>query len=218
MKRFAFTVALILASRGAIGSQTRPLSPGEVNELITYFYTSPDQSRFELIQAGLSDNLDLFSDFDNGVGTLVSVFLARAREKHGWPIADIGALDDVAHEIVENADNEFVRAVNSPAVDHTIKLDIWWASFFATGETRYLDNLLRYVGDPESPQFDRSPVHREDMDRVRIAEAVNSGFRSNSRQHPAVLQYARAQAALNPPVPNREFLIRMIEDVEERGG
>ena len=61
------------------------------------------------------------------------------------------------------------------------KLDIWWSSFFATGDDVYLQKIMLYAG------LDRNGKQINDL---LVIGAATWSFKANCRQHIAVKSFA----------------------------
>ena len=198
---------LALLMTASIGTQATGsnLTMEATGERMTYFYRSPSEKEFEFIQRGMHQNLDEFQKNENGVDTLAAVFLARVHEKHGWPLLDLGHLDDDARSIVTQSQAPLARYVQDDTQINPGKLDVWWVSFFATADTRYLDNILGQVGDLDS-QYGAA--------KILLIGAANWSVSANCRQHSVVLQHVKSVAAREPAVENRKMLLELISKAE----
>jgi hypothetical protein len=160
------------------------------------FHLAPSEQSFEHLEAETDRFAAPLTKKDNGVDRNMAVFLARAAEKHHWPIMGKSAIAQSAREIAagKSALAKYVR--NDQAVD-VGKLDIWWASFYATGETRYLALLLSHARTP------RPGEHAADF---LMPAAAAWSFKSNCRQDPTVLAFAKEALAKNTDPQKAAFL------------
>jgi hypothetical protein len=146
---------------------------------MTYFYLSPSQAGFNQIQSQADQYHEKLEGSDNGADIIVAVMIARISQKHHWPIHD-GAFGERARVIVEGK-SRLAKYINDDTRVDPTKLDIWWGSFFATGDEVYLEKLFQYAGQaiPENGL----------MEKLTVGSAQWS-FKSNCRQHRKVLAFA----------------------------
>ena len=189
--------------------QTQSWSLEETATHMANFYSTPTQIEFDMIQRGLESNLHELEAKGNAADTLASVFLATVHAKHGWPIRDLGSLDDGARSIERRDGTPLSKYVDD---DHAIdpgKLDIWWIEFFATEDTQYLDKLVAQIGDVKA---------QSGVNRILITGAANWSFAANCRQHPIVLRHAKHLLSLDPPLPNKKALQEVVARAERPNG
>lgn len=165
---------------------------------ITYFYLSPSQSQFDAFQSNADKFQDILDSSENSASLLVAVMIARISQKYNWPIGS-GVLGQRAKEIVEGK-SQVARYVSDDSLIDPTKLDIWWASFFATGDEYYLERIFQYAG---------LALPKGDSEMMLVIGAATWSFRSNCRQHKMVLEFARKKQNL-PSLP--EAQVRFIED------
>jgi hypothetical protein len=158
----------------------------EFASLMTYFYLSPSQESFNLLQIkGDLLSRRLKSTEGDSAAELVAVEIAKISQSHGWPIIE-SAYSSQAHEIIAGQ-TEYARFVADDNQVDITKLDIWWTDFFATGEDQYLEKIFRYAGEN---------LPRHDMNRMFLISAAKWSFRSNCQQHQKVLEFARRRLVL----------------------
>jgi hypothetical protein len=76
-----------------------------------------------------------------------------------------------------------LNIIDDSQVDPT-KLDIWWTSFFATGDERFLKNIFQFAGIEVLNG-------KGDMARIPVIGAATWSFKANCRQHKKVLEFAK---------------------------
>ena len=145
-------------------------------EDMMFFYTSPTEKEFIQLQDTANEHYQEFgkSEF------IVALVIARISEKHNWSIKE-GRFSESAKDII-SGQSSVSKYVNDDNVVDPQKLDIWWASFFATGEDKYLEKILEYAGE-EMP--------KEDIDGIMVVGAATWSFKSNCEQHKAVRDFAQ---------------------------
>jgi hypothetical protein len=144
------------------------------------FYTSPSLARFEKLQT-LSDKFyKELKNADGGAELLVSVMIWRASEKNSWPISGKGKASKSARELASQKGKLYEYVTNDSLVDPS-KLDIWWSSFFATGDDIYLNKIMRYAGLTQD---------NKQINDLLIIGAATWSFKANCRQHVAVKNFA----------------------------
>jgi hypothetical protein len=197
-------IAFLLLAVPVAGQRTPP-SLEAIRDRMTHFYVSPSQEEFEAIQLGIRADLNKFVAQANGADTLATVFLARVHQEYGWPLLDLGTLTDRATSIVAGDRSSESKYIQDDSAIDPHKLDIWWISFFATGDTRYLGKLVAQLGDVDA---------QSGSSKILVTGEANSSFRSNCREHPAVLQYAKSLLARDPRLANRKVLEQIVMEAE----
>ena len=143
------------------------------------FYLNPTREKFESYQSLAQKFGDEIASKKNGAELLIAISLWRISEKYSWPINGEGNLFKVA-ESLGAKNSKLYDYVVSDEVDPS-KLDIWWVSYFATGDEVYLSKIMRYAGS--------SKEKAKGLEIVLIGAATWS-FKSNCRQHEAVRVFA----------------------------
>ncbi|MEN8207251.1 MAG: hypothetical protein ABFS24_14775 [Pseudomonadota bacterium] len=170
---------LLKSSFTAVESQNTE-SIEEFGYKMSYFYLAPGQEEFSAFQKSADHFKPRLDETGNGADILVAVMIARISETYGWPIAD-GAFAARSKEILEGK-TDFAKYISDDSQVDPTKLDIWWASFSATGEERYLENIFQYAGQ-ELPKGDTG--------RMLVIGAAKWSFKANCRQHDKVLHFAK---------------------------
>ncbi|MES2951680.1 MAG: hypothetical protein V4858_24395 [Pseudomonadota bacterium] len=152
----------------------------DFGDQMSYFYLAPSQESFNTFQK----NADRFRDRIEGGGNradiLVAVMIAKISQAHNWQTGD-GVFGKRAKEINEGH-SRFARYIVDDAQVDPTKLDIWWASFFATGNERFLENIFQYAGAEPA---------KGDIGRTLVIGAASWSFKANCGQHKKVLEFAR---------------------------
>ncbi|MCX4187826.1 hypothetical protein [Methylophaga sp. OBS4] len=200
MKNILLTIAL-LGAFVPVHAENTDLTIEELGQRMTFFYSKPSKAEFDAIQVGISINLKELSTGTEETAKLMAVFLGKVQMKHGWSIMDLGMLDDGARSIAARDKSEFSRFVWNDAQISPTRLDIWWTSFFATGDTGYLDKIIDQVGDLDA---------QSGAANILVMGAANWSFESNCRQHQAVLDYAKNVLATQAKRPNRKTIENIV--------
>jgi hypothetical protein len=152
-----------------------------VSDDLTHFYEAPTAARFAALQADVETHKAALGPSIGNPGLLISVAFARIAAKHGWQLRD-GAYAVTASEILDGRTAVAKYVADDKAVD-AAKLDIWWASYFATGETVYLEKIAAQA--KASPGDDRM--------RVAVVAAARWSLASNCRMHPSIAAYLKSR-------------------------
>lgn len=152
----------------------------EFGRSMSYFYTAPSKDAFALFQEDADRYRNEFYSRKNGAELLVSVMIARISQKYDWPIRS-HAFGEKAKEIVIGKSN-LAKYVSDDSLVDPGKLDIWWASFFATGDKVYLEKIFRYAGE-DIKQTDNK-------ENLLVYGPASWSFKANSRQHEKVRLFA----------------------------
>lgn len=181
-----------------VTNASNPSPAANVNKFgdeMTYFYLTPGPENFRHLQAE-ADRLANSLPKSGNVDLLAAVVIATAAEKHHWKITGAGQISRLAEEI-RTGISQTAKYVRDDSNVDVSKLDIWWADFFATGDEKYLARILRQAKNPR-------PGERA-ADFMMPAMAAWS-FKSNCRQHNAVLAFARSCLRSNVFPEKEEFL------------
>lgn len=181
MKKFAF-LAYFLATLWCHSALANDLK--NFGTQVSYFYLTPTREAFEDFQKNAEELRTEFDKAGNGSGILVAVMIARIAQKHNWPISE-GTIGKRAKEIADGK-SRLAKYVVDDAQVNAAKLDIWWASFFATGDEIYLTRIFQYAG---------LELPKNDTERMLIIQAATWSFKANCRQHPKVLVFAKQRLA-----------------------
>lgn len=203
MRQIIHILSLLVASALAAGQEVPPTA-GAVSKRMMSFYLHPSQAEFAAIQEGIEKNRADFA----GHELVVATFLARVHAKHGWPLVELGDLSRDARAIAARDSSDLSRYVHDDSQVDPAKLDVWWTSFFATGDTDYLERIIEQVGDLDAASG---------AGDLLVMGAANWSFTSNCRKHPTVLQYAQSVLEREVPVPNREKIREIVSEVESDG-
>ncbi len=185
----------------------------ELGQRMMTFHTGPTKEKFDRIQELMKKHLSELEQRDSGTKALrTAVFLARIKLKYGWNLADIGHFDDLAQEVIAGK-SELARYANDDhAVDPT-KLDIWWWEYFATGDDKYLAQLLKQTGD-----LDDLMATKGDLDsfrhRVVLMSVANWSVKSNCSNAPSVLRFVKKAIDQEKDAGRHRFLEECIQSAD----
>lgn len=174
----------------------------QLGEQMNNFYLDPSAEQFALFQEQLDNHGSLLKNNQNVASLLASVMLARVHQKYKWPIIS-SEFGENARLIIEG-DNELSNFVNDDALVNPTKLDVWWASFFGTGDEKYLKNIYDYVGKDLSKECN--------TELMLVYAAASWSFQVNCKQHVKVVEFARSKIR-EPSLPEykKEFLRECID-------
>ena len=167
------------------------------NAEFTRFHLAPTRAKYDSFQADADELAGALKNKGNRADLLTAVFIARAAEKYHWPIRGKSAIADTAREIAAGRSKLAWYILTDSVVD-LAKLDIWWSSFFSTGETRYPAKVLNYVS---------YPVRGEHTASFMIPAMAAWSFKSNCRQDPTVMAFAR-KALAQKTFPQKTAFLR----------
>jgi hypothetical protein len=202
MKTLNILLALVLSVCGCF-AQTLEEFGGEMSN----FYMEPSLARFEKLQ-NLSDKFyKELKEADGGAEVLVSIMIWRAAEKNSWPISGKGKASKLAKELASKKGKMYAYIVDDKLVDPS-KLDMWWSSFFATGDETYRDKILFYAGvDKEG----------KPIDDLLIIGAATWSFKANCRQHDLVKKFAE-KSLISPKYSDRKVFLQSCLAEKNNGG
>lgn len=165
-----------------------PPEPEEVRVEEHYFYLNPDQEAFDAFLAQSSESTE-FTHQQSGtyyfVDFLNAVFAARVSETYGYPITGTGYVPETAREILLG-ESDKAKFVSDDDIVDVFKLDVWWFSFYATGEEEYLSKILDYA------------VGRQWTDEMaEVMGKAQRSFKAHCARHERVRHFA--ELALEDP-------------------
>ena len=147
---------------------------------MTYFYLSPTQESFNSFQRNADRFRDELVGGKNGADLLVTVMIARISQMYHWPTIE-SAFSEPAKEIAHGK-TPLAKYIQDDSQVDPKKLDVWWASFFATGDENYLNSIFQFAGQ-ELP--------RGDLGKMLVVGAATWSFKSNCTQHRKVLEFVK---------------------------
>ena len=173
---------------------------------LAYFYKNPSAKAFEKFQKELPEFQDKLLK-NPGTKILVAVFLSKVNEKYGFPILE-SKFSEMAREI-RDPDSKIGNFVRDDSKVNPTKLDIWWTSFSATGDTKYLDKIFAFVGEHSKAG--------KNIGKMMIIGAASWSFKANCHQHSKVMEYAKAKLQAGGLSPEKKkFLEQCVKQkVEE---
>ena len=152
----------------------------EFGRQMSFFYKAPSKEAFLKFQNNADKHQKAFKSTKNGADILVALMIARISEENDWPIIS-KSFGEKAKEILEG-NSKLAKYINDPARVDPGKLDMWWASYFATGNEIYLEKIFTYVG--ENPKEAPSRL-------IMVYGAASWSFKANCRQHKSVYDFAQ---------------------------
>jgi hypothetical protein len=172
----------------------------EFSKEISHFYENPTQENFDKIEKYISEHPKEFETKD-GAKLLTALILARASQKYNLKLQN-NSLSKIVDDIKSNR-GDFVKFVNSRLIN-PFKLDVWWASFFATGDSIYLERIFYFVG---------KDINKErNIKKMLTYGSANWSFISNCRQHKKIRDFAKEQMIYKLPKGKQEALKACLKD------
>lgn len=147
---------------------------------MTYFYKNPTEKEFTKFQKSADHFSPRLVGSKKGTDIFIAVMIAKIFEKNHWPILDTVYTARV-NEILRGQ-SKLAKFVADDALVNPLKLDLWWASFFATGDERYLENIYQFAG---------LELPKSNVRKLLVIGAATWSFKSNCRQHERVQSFAK---------------------------
>jgi hypothetical protein len=207
MTRVLFAIALLsyfVHDARAGGNE----SLEKLGEQTSYFYLNPTKQNYDQLQSGADRFAAAMANLRNKSDVSTAVFLARISQKYNWDITGKSNIANMARQI-KSQRGELAKYVENDQLVDPAKLDIWWSSFFATGETSYLSKILRYA----EPLQKRGRLTND----LVVAYAAAWSFKSNCGQHKAVAAFAKQSLDTNAFPSKKEFLKESIAAPKHAG-
>ena len=180
----------------------------ELGDRVSHFYERPTPEEFLLLQNESDAHSKELLDAKNNAGLLFSVFISRASEKTGMKIAGKGAICGLASELAKGGPGAGAFVRDDSRVNPT-KLDIWWVSYFATGDEAYLEDLMRYAG---------REIPKGDVNEMFVVSTATWSFKSNCKQHDSVRRFAGKCLLSGKYEDRRAFLLECAGPQAGSGG
>jgi len=166
------------------------------------FYKSASPEAFQRFQQNADRFEKAMSENKNWENVLLAVAIAKIAEKHGWPIEARGTAGQRAKEILVRG-SELAKYIEDDKQIDPTKLDIWWMSFFSTGDILYLEKILQYAGEP-------NPTN--DFPKMLVIATATWSFKSNCGQDEVVRAFAKQKLSSTTTPEKKAFLQECIED------
>lgn len=147
---------------------------------MSHFYLAPSQEAFESFQKNANEFQQKLDATKNGASVLVAVMIVRISQQYHWSIGN-GIFGARAKELTRGQ-SELAKFVFDDLQVNPMKLDIWWASFFATGDEEYLEKIFSYAG---------LELPKNNLPLMLTIGAAKWSFKSNCRQHKKILEFVR---------------------------
>ncbi len=151
----------------------------ECGKLFSYFYLHSSPETFIKLQKCVDENESELRGEENHTENIVATMIAKISGKYNWPITSIH-FGSKAKEI-KTGISAFAKYIVDDSKAEAKKLDLWWASFSATGELKYIEKIFQFAGE------DFSGHTREKMLTVG---AASWSFKANCNQHEKVKKFA----------------------------
>ena len=176
----------------------------ELFQRVTNFYQDPSESNFTSIQKAMVKFQDEIQERNrqNGIMNLSATFLSRASQENEFPLDGDGPIFELANEIINESDtNETAKFINDDSNLLPAKIDVWWVSFYATGDEKYLEQILTQT------------LANEDEGGIKtvIANSARWSFKSNCKQHSKVHEFAKQASKDDQWNEFHDFLAECIE-------
>ena len=178
---------------------------------MSFFYRNPDAAQFDRISKLIDEHEEtiLKASKRNRFNVIAATFLARVHQKHEFPISSTGKIGDLARAIIaKDKDNQEAVFVNDPKQITASKLDAWWISFSATGDTKYVESILKVTGNPRTKKVNG-------LLSIPVVTAANWSFKSNCRLHKPVFEFAANASKLEKWAAQKSFLDHCVAFVKE---
>ncbi len=168
---------------------------------LSYFYLNPTQKNFIEFQKRAMNFEQQLKSSKNHADVMVALMVARISEKYNWSILD-AFFKKQSLEILQGK-SRLAKFINDDNIVNPAKLDLWWASYFATGDEKYLNKILLYAGE-ELPKGDTS--------KLLVIGAATWSFKSNCKQHKSIRDFAlKMSKDSSLSMKKREYLLKVVE-------
>jgi hypothetical protein len=203
MKNLAFIICLISTfwSQPAFSDSFK-----DFGHQMSHFYLAPSKESFSEFQRNAEQFRGKLEGTSSHPDIQVMVMIAKISQMHCWPIED-GVFGERAKDIVEGK-SSFARYILDDLQVDPLKIDVWWASFFATGDEQYLENIFQYAG---------KELPRDDISKMLVKGVATWSFQVNCIKHKKVLAFARQKLRSSFLSETQcEFVRECIDEAQQR--
>lgn len=216
MKSNLFLAVLLplLFSVGSFAQDDFSAAMSEMSKKVSFFHENPTDENFQEIAKTIDRWKDELEGLDKrrGFQSILSTFVARVHEKYDYEIEGDNSINQLAKEILNpETKNEDAKFIQNDELITRQKLDLWWSSFYATGEDKYLQLLLARTGSKEMIQ---EAQQANNTTLANIMGAASWSFASNLNQQEAVQNFAKAMLENEDMEAKHEFLKDCLDKVE----
>ncbi len=181
-------VLLISTVWAQMGLAATKVDSDKLNKQMMYFYQNPNQQQFKTIQ---QDMMSAMPANNKHVPAMV-IWAYAASQKYGWTMnADFyPALTQQLH----NPQSKFSQFIADDNKINPTKLDMWWSSFFATGEEQYVRKVFKQAIALEKVKQsidNKKTKTKQDLLYFAILASADWSFKANCRQHAKIRTFAR---------------------------
>src|SRR6266446_3337474 len=177
-----WVVAVVLAA-----TRVQAQNINKFSEEMSHFYLHPSKQHYDMLQQQADQYAGVLQRKGNRADLLTAAWIARVSQKYHWEITGRSEIATKAREIAGGQTQIANYVRDDKSVDPS-KLDIWWVDFYATGDTEYLEKILRHAEKLHAGQK---------AAEMLVPFAASWSFKSNCKQHPAVLSYAKGCLRMN---------------------
>lgn len=178
----------------------------EFGKQMSYFYLNPTEKNFFEFQKKAASLEQELKSSKNHADIMVALMVARISEKYNWSIQDT-FFSKQSLEILEG-ESKLAKFINDDSVINPTKLDIWWTSYFATGNNQYLYKILLYAGEE---------IPKDNIFTLLVIGAATWSFKSNCKQHESVRDFALKMSKDNSlSTRKREYLLEVVKFADNK--
>jgi hypothetical protein len=176
--RFVLFIVILVSVVIHAGDEVNP-DYTKFGDAITTYYMAPSLEKLKAIDEGITR---LSTELDkSNFGQMTTVGLALAAKEQGYEIVGLTKVHTDAKKLMTDNWGNLQRYLNDVSSVDPGKLDIWWTSFFMTGNEKYLQYIL-----------DVAVTEEKTKEGLNLAvSAAQWSFKANCGQHTAVLRFAR---------------------------
>ncbi len=201
-------VLIVLFSQACLGSELREVTnSNELNYFSQTYYLKPKPhlipSAINYIESsGLSENPNAKAPLLMSFSCIFSLY--KREEKNEWK-GLIGKLSKPSKELLGRSINESPSELLASISTSPAKNDMNWACYFATGDIKYLNNIIHTLKHLEE---------RQDMNLFLTAASAKWSLAANAEKHTEV-KSAMMAMKLGDAIPMRAIAKEILEEGPE---
>ena len=118
------------------------------------FYQDPSQQRMDQLAKVFSDNRQ-YVTARSPRGMLGSIVMGLASKKFDLKINEQGPLFDAARAVAnDDQSHELAKLLAENSDVGELRIKTWWYSYYATGDTKYVEHIQKLTGDMLADDFE----------------------------------------------------------------
>ncbi|MDG6882629.1 Uncharacterised protein [Phocoenobacter uteri] len=187
LKQIKYCIVLLSLFCSPMSFATAITDVNQLGQQMMNFYQNPQQQNFDEIQQSM---MTLMGNDHSNIPIMV-VWANAISQKYGWKINQ-----NFYPELVQQLHNpqlEFSQFLANDEIVVPMKLDMWWSSFSATGEGKYVRKVFdQAIKLKEVKQYldNKKQKTNQDAFYLMTVSSASWSFKANCKQHKKIREFA----------------------------